>query len=363
MPKPKNYASLPRKKKGTISKDKRLVRLLKIILAFNAQKIVNIRQLEMETGVTKRSILRDIAVLQKAGFSLYKTNQQSTFYHLMENENTLAKLEKLDRNHQFIAQYVLQLQAVGLESPIDLPLLLQDQVDKLNQQEYEESLHTKALPRSKFLGLLNTSPLCVSASTQRAVLNHLFSQYIHQQYYQAALQIANYLLKIDPSERTLLSIALCYKELKQYDAALKYCKKALHAKNSSILPLLQIVHIYQKQGQFKTALSYLEKALAKQPTYWPLIERKVNLLLQQNKPQEALSFLKKQPKQTAGKFFRVRLLEHIYEILGKWKEALKCIQELENYTTKDKPIYEHYQKFVRAKKQFLLQQINQNKCH
>lgn len=105
MKKKTDFSKLPKKDKKEEKQFSHLARLIKLLVILQ-QGVLNLDTAAQECGVSRRTILRDIEILEKAGIPLYKPTKQGANYRLMEGyklpqlnitkENALAVADMLD---------------------------------------------------------------------------------------------------------------------------------------------------------------------------------------------------------------------------------------------------------------------------
>ena len=83
MKKKKNFSKLPKKTMLKKEREKHLTRLVKLMILLG-QGAVNLDEIAQECNVSKRTILRDIRILEDAGIPLYKPSEKESNYSMME---------------------------------------------------------------------------------------------------------------------------------------------------------------------------------------------------------------------------------------------------------------------------------------
>lgn len=84
MKRKKDFSNLPKKSTLKKEKEKHLTRLIKLMITL-AQDTLNLDEAAQECNVSKRTILRDIKILEDAGIPLYKPNEKESNYCITED--------------------------------------------------------------------------------------------------------------------------------------------------------------------------------------------------------------------------------------------------------------------------------------
>lgn len=196
-------------------KDKRIVRLLKILLFLDQGSILP-ETFAKEEGLSLRTIQRDIEALQVAGFPLTKVyNSRWTFE---ENFN---------------------LQNITKTKAID-PVLLTDMLNSISPNADKK---TKFLEKNKNIGSLYSS-----------FANKLYTE--HK--YKAALDLYKRALSFNKQDtNTKLLIAQIYIELQDYKNALKTLQAPAETKDISKAKILCYMNLGQDEKALKEIDTYL----------------------------------------------------------------------------------------------------------
>lgn len=142
----KLHEKQPKKKsiaKSDNDKIKHLTRLIKLMITLN-QGVLNLDNAAQENGVSRRTIQRDIDLLEKAGLPLYKPNPQNVNYRVRDDFEW-AKFNITKENALQFADAVYAL-TKGLGKPGKWVLPIQKEVletGKKEQKKREEKLKHK----------------------------------------------------------------------------------------------------------------------------------------------------------------------------------------------------------------------------
>lgn len=150
----KDFSKLPKKSGAQKAKNNgereiidHLSRLIKLLITLN-NGVLNLNQAAQECGVSKRTMNRDIKILEKAGIPLYKPNEQNSNYRLRPDFE-LSKFLVTEKNARDFADMLdVITQAVGKNNPFVLPI--QKEVIKAGKQAQKkrQTQWEKVYPRA-----------------------------------------------------------------------------------------------------------------------------------------------------------------------------------------------------------------------
>jgi tetratricopeptide (TPR) repeat protein len=127
-----------------------------------------------------------------------------------------------------------------------------------------------------------------------------------------ALEQFKTLVSLDPSPRSYVFMALCYRHLGQYDDAKRYFNQSLSADPKNLPALFNLGFIARKQGDYARAEQYLERALSGDKDYPEPLFELASLKMDQKKYAEAVPllrhFVEVSPNPTDG-YYKLALAE------------------------------------------------------
>lgn len=138
----KDFTKLPKKTAKTKNEDvkKGLSRLIKLMITLN-QGVLNLDHAAEECGVSRRTIQRDIELLEQAGLPLYKPNPQNINYRVRDD----FEWAKFNITKDNLLDYVDALDALtdGLGKPSKWVLPIQKEVEKAGRKEQQKRKESK----------------------------------------------------------------------------------------------------------------------------------------------------------------------------------------------------------------------------
>jgi len=138
----KDFTKLPKKTAKTKNEDvkKGLSRLINLMITLN-QGVLNLDHAAQENGVSRRTIQRDIELLEQAGLPLYKPNKQNVNYRVRDD----FEWAKFNITKDNLLDYVDALDALtdGLGKPSKWVLPIQKEVEKAGRKEQKKRKESK----------------------------------------------------------------------------------------------------------------------------------------------------------------------------------------------------------------------------
>ena len=138
----KDFKKLPKKTAKTKNEDvkKGLSRLIKLMIDLN-QGVLNLDHAAQECGVSRRTIQRDIELLEQAGLPLYKPNKQNVNYRVRDD----FEWAKFNITKDNLLDYVDVLEALskGLGKPGKWVLPIQKEIEKAGRKEQKKRKESK----------------------------------------------------------------------------------------------------------------------------------------------------------------------------------------------------------------------------
>lgn len=270
----KDFTKLPKKpttkkKKAEQEKIKQLTRLIKLIITLNSG-VLNLDHAAQECGVSRRTITRDVNLLQMAGLPLYKPNEQNVNYRL-RSDFQLAKFQVTKENALAFVQTLDVLNKNTPLKPVQWVLPIQKEVEKAGRKEQkkqkdeckqvffnttDELLMSGLLSKAKmeeqpYPTLLFALEICrqfnqkeknaLYAQWQKTELFHVMARWswLNRQY-KDALFWCNQFIKSAPKDPRgyRQAVLICY-TLKDHQQAYKYIADGLKQNKTDI-----VLHFY-----------------------------------------------------------------------------------------------------------------------
>jgi tetratricopeptide (TPR) repeat protein len=127
-----------------------------------------------------------------------------------------------------------------------------------------------------------------------------------------ALQEFKTLVSLDPSPRSYVFMALCYRHLGQYDEAKRYLKQSLSADPNNLPTLFNLGFIARKEGDYPQSEQYLQRAVRLDKDYPEVLFELGSLKMDQKKFDQAVPllrhFVEVSPNPTQG-YYKLALSE------------------------------------------------------
>lgn len=138
----KDFSKLPKKSEVKKEREKHIIRLVKLIITLN-QGVLNLDEIAQECNVSKRTILRDIKILEDAGIPLYKPSERESNYRITE-DYSLPHFNVTPENALEFADALDALSSVG-KKPFKMIEPVQKSVVELGrkQQKIRKEKHSK----------------------------------------------------------------------------------------------------------------------------------------------------------------------------------------------------------------------------
>lgn len=260
----KNFAKLKKADKKSVSanmveKDKRLVRLVRLMLQLD-KGILNLDHAARDCGVSKRTIQRDLNVLEAAGIPLYKPNEGNANYRL-EKDFRFFHYHVEEQS----AEAFLQLQealSVMVDEPQKLVSPLQQaylHFAKDERAKKEEQSTTVANPsgcgctREQFLSLVLEGETTKEQNFTSWLKAQMFDELITGDY-----AFAHNRMQLEEWHRTMAHV---YRLLGNYAEALAYLGKCLQNNPGDAWCYGEMAFIYYEQQKLPSALRILKKGV------------------------------------------------------------------------------------------------------
>ena len=242
-------------------KDKRLVRLVRLMLQLD-KGILNLDHAARDCGVSKRTIQRDLNVLEAAGIPLYKPNEGNAnyrlekdfrFFHYHVEEQSAEAFLQLQE-----ALSVLVDEPQKLVSPLQQACLrfAKDERDKKAEQaETAPSAEPADAPctREQFLALALEGETTREQHFTSWLKVQMFDELITGDY-----AFAHNRMQLEEWYRTMAHI---YRLLGNYAEALAYLNKGLQYNRGDAWCYGEMAFIYYEQKKLPPALRILKKGI------------------------------------------------------------------------------------------------------
>lgn len=262
MTKKTDFSKLLKKDKKEEKQFSHLARLIKLLIILQ-QGVLNLDTAAQECGVSRRTILRDIDILEQGGIPLYKPTKQGANYRLLES----FKFSKLQITKENALQFADMLDAAikFARTPFNLTTPIQKGVVDLGRTEQQKRKETRSSKNYQF------SPAEISEE-------QFFSAFLHEQHEEKTppyftIMILSKMAKLFEKEERLswyinwqkkyierVSINLSYIG-QNYKRVLDECKKIIKKEPKDTWAYKQAALACYAKNDIKGALLYLLNAL------------------------------------------------------------------------------------------------------
>ena len=333
----KAFSKLPQKSTKTKNEDmkKGLARLIKLMLTLN-QGVLNLDHAAKECGVTRRTILRDIDILEEAGLPLYKPNPQNVNYRV-RNDFEWAKFNITKEN---ALDFVDSLDALtkGLGKPSKWVLPIQKEVEKAGRKEQKK--------RKEAAGKWDP----MNATKENVLSIFLDDEKLKHAPLQILLALAEFNKVADDKgfrnsayrkwqERELQKIMIRFHWLgQQHREALKGCAELIKDDPKEVWPYKQAALICYTQKDYKGALQYALDGFAQDKQDDTFITYAIYFLILNKYYEKAIDLfnagINNQAMQT-----HFAALMYAYE--GQFDKALEVVAQAQKADPKNPKAYEY----------------------
>ncbi len=330
MKKKKDFSKLPKKSAVKAEREKHLTRLVKLMIVLD-QGVLNLDEIAQECNVSKRTILRDIRILEDAGIPLYKPSEKESNYLITEGfslphfqvtpENALKFVDALDALSSVgkkpfkyvepiqkeVVEFGRKQQKIRKEKHGKCELAPTDVIKEQFSSMWLYEHDIKTNPYSHLIMLLEMKDFFEQEERDRIyrdwqiknVRRSLADMYYLGGQYQNVLDECDELIKEDPKDLWAYKRAAlaCYAN-KDFKGGIKYLLDGMEQKRTDIELIVYIIvllietedyegaieffniaykdeyprsHfasvIYEKAGMFDKALEILDRAVKKDPKY------------------------------------------------------------------------------------------------
>ena len=302
-------------------KDKRLVRLVRLMLLLD-RGVLNLDHAARECGVSKRTIQRDLNVLEAAGIPLYKPCEANSNYCLAKDFRLFHYRLTPQNAEDFVNAYTALL--AFAQKPYELVPPIQKEYLRFAEQENSKEEKRRAetgirlcavkAGRSDFLSLmlqgsLSAEPVC--EKLQKIFLLDLLVTRDYPYAYQQA--------QLEENARVL---AHMYRLERRYEKALQLLQKIRQRDPHEAWSYGEMAFVYYEQHQVSEALQVVEEGIQKANDKEALGLYRVFLLAEDKQYERALSaFQRLCPYEDA--FFAFAAQLHFKA--GQLPQALKYI--------------------------------------
>ena len=322
----KDFKKLPKKtakNKPTLKSDKdkikHLTRLIKLMIILD-NGALNLDRAAEECGVSKRTIQRDVEILQAAGILLYKPNEQNSNYHLRPDFQ-LSKFQVTEKNARDFAD-ALDVLSEGLGKPFPWVLPVQEEVKKAGRAAQKKrkaewdrvySNTLDELVTSTFLSMdaMETQPYQTILSAWEAC--RFFNQEEKNDLYTSWNAVESFRIG-----------ARYYWLNRQYKNALFFCDLIIKKAPKDIWAYRQAVLICYALRDHKKAYKYLLDGLEQDRKDLVLHFYWIFLYVLDKKYEDAMKLFNAACK---GKFWQTHFAAMMYAYSGKPDKALSAIAQ------------------------------------
>ncbi len=243
-------------------KDKRLVRLVRLMLLLD-KGIVNLDHAAQDCGVSRRTIQRDLNVLEAAGIPLYKPCETNSNYCLAKDFRLFNYHITPQNAEDFLNSYKALLYfsngTCDLVTPIQKGVLdfAETENKKKEKQQHEQSARLRAIrvERTDFLSLILQGNISKQSVYDKLQTTFLYDLLLTQDY-----PFAYNRAKTEEMTRVL---AHMYRLERRYDGALAYLRKIQQRNPSDSWSYGEMAFVYYEQHNLPQALAVLEEGIRK----------------------------------------------------------------------------------------------------
>lgn len=322
----KDFSKLPKKsadKKSKKNSDKEIIdhlsRLIKLMITLN-NGVLNLHQAAQECGVSKRTINRDIKILEKAGIPLYKPNEQNANYRLRPDFE-LSKFSVTEKNARDFADF-LDVLADTFAQPKKFILPIQKEVVKAGK-----AAQAKRKKAHNAVSFKATDELLASV--------FLADEAMEQKPYLFLLQAWEANRLFTPQDKNLLYGAWQDTQLmqtgarfawlnRQYKSALSFCDMLIKKDPKDAWAYRQAALICYTDKDYRTALKYVLEGLTENTTDKVLYFYFIYLVTLDKKYQDAIQLFNDAVK---SKFWQTHFYAMLYAYAGEFDKSLTAVEE------------------------------------
>ncbi len=243
-------------------KDKRLVRLVRLMLLLE-RGVLNLDHAARDCGVSKRTIQRDLNVLEAAGIPLYKPCETNANYCLDKNFRLFNYHITSQNTEDFLLSYEALLYFANgtcdIVTPIQQGVLdfakTESQKKERQRNENFARLRTIKAERTDFLSLILQGNISKQPVYDRLQITLLYDLLLKQDY--------PFAYKQAKTEEITRVLAHMYRLERRYDEALEYLQKIQHKNPSDSWSYGEMAFVYYEKHNLTLALEILEEGIKK----------------------------------------------------------------------------------------------------
>lgn len=325
----KDFSKLPKKanKNGKPEKEQRICRLVRLMLLLDSG-VLNLDDAARDCNVNKRTIQRDLKVLEEAGFPIYKPVNTNGNYRLT-NPFHLGKFQVTPQNADEFYKTMLSLSKFN-DKAFDLLSPVQQEVynfskDKKSQQDKtaenaKEHYQNKTPDERHFFSLY----LQGLSDTQTPAVR--FEEAMSMRYVlEAAQENGEYGYKKLQLKEMQHSLAHMYRIGRDYPNALKQLQNTLKEDPKDEWAYGEMAFTYYEMGNLPAAIETLHNGIKAIGGYGETLGWYLAFLLGENhEVDKALQVFEKiNPAPDEGYAFQADIYAH----MGQWELALRHINK------------------------------------
>ena len=346
MKKNKDFENLPKrpaKKKKEEQKEKHLTRLIKLLITLD-NGVLNLNKAAQEYGVDKRTILRDVRLLQDSGVPLYKPNEQNANYRLQE-DFYLPHFRVTEENALQFADFV-DMVLKTLEKPAKLVLPIQEGVLAHGRKAQEKRAAKKtdwemqdATDEDFYAGFLISDEMDLCPHPVMLLLTEV-GKYFDQTGKNRFCQDRQ--LKLLRRELVRLQWLT-----HQYPEALKTCKSLIERYPKEAWGYRMAALICYTDRNLPAALKYTADGLAKKPDDVRLNLFRAHFLVQAKQYEQALACFNHIYKH---KGHQAQYAAWVYISAGQFDKALLVVEKAQKEDPENTSFYQKIREHILAEK-------------
>ncbi len=338
----KDYSALPKKSNPNKHPDaKRLPRLISILFDLDKQRFVNINCLANEFQVHKRTILRDLTLLEEMGVALYKPVGYGPHYRVRDFFH-LKNFRRSTKSQQNLYKLRELMDILDIDMDEHLSPIQQEICD-------ERTANQSALTQEDFLSLVTKAKIENSA-LQARILDAVVREYGRKKDSDFSIQIYQRLIQLRQEISDYYRLAFVYLDAKKYQEALNIVEKAISLVPENGLGYTFALRIYREMGNSDLMLQKAQEYLKKLPKDVYVNNGAASIFMKLKRYKDAVNCYRRTA--VRGSILHYSRVAAVYQQAGELKKALEEI---------NKGLKIRQTAFLLGKKEQLLKKISENK--
>lgn len=262
----KDYTSLPKKsnKSQKADKDQRICRLVRLMVMLDTG-ILNLDNAAKECGVNKRTIQRDLKVLEAAGLPIYKPKESNANYRL-EKDFHLLRYHITSENIDHFRHTIEALTRFNKE-PVDILNPIQKEMFDFAQKKEEEFKRRQEYANKEFhIGTSReqlNSLLLQGKTDKEHPYSRLQTLFLAEDMFNKIDADRSYAYKHIQTEEIYRIYAHWARVLRNYPKAIESLQELIKKEPKTDWPYIELAFVYYEKGQIDNAIEIAQKGLEK----------------------------------------------------------------------------------------------------